>query len=124
MQRSSTQCQYPLDNLYSLWSLSSNITIASRVKTLGSFAEHPPSARLYPLHPSARQMCRPQQIPAWPSSISSSLRTCLPCHAREKEHRHHFDCSSQPQHCRSTLCQAHSLLVSKISHSGQGNCRA
>lgn len=54
------------------------------------------------------------------SCLAASLRTCLPCHAREKEHRHHFDCSSQPQHCRSTVCQAHSLLVSKISHSGQG----
>lgn len=82
------------------------------------------STRLDPLQPSARQMCRPQQIPARSSSIGSSLRTCLPCHAREKERRHHFDCSSQPQHCRSIVCQAHSLLVSKISHSGQGNCRA
>lgn len=35
----------------------------------------PPSSRLYPLHPSARQMCRPQQIPArLVLCISSSLR--------------------------------------------------
>lgn len=60
---------------------------------------------------------RPLSAPPWEP-------VCPACHAREKEHRHHFDCSPQPRHCRSTLCQAHSLLVSKISHSGQGNCRA
>lgn len=56
--------------------------------------------------------------------VDSSLRTCLPCHPRERELRHHFDCSSQIRHCRSTLCQAHSLLVSKISHSGQGELQS
>lgn len=69
------------------------------------------------------KMCRPQQIPARSSSARSSLRTCLPCQARRKERRHHFDCSPQPRHCRSTVCQAHSLLVSKISHSDQEKCR-
>lgn len=55
--------------------------------------------------------------------VARCSRTCLPCHAGEKEHRHHFDCSSQPKHCRSTVCQAHSL-VSKISHSGQGEMQS
>lgn len=121
VQRHSTPCQRR--TVFEKKRKKKIITIASRFTSLSSFEEHLLSTRLFPLHPSVRQMCRPQQIPARPSSVGSSLRTCLPCHAREKEHRHHFDCSSQPQHCRSTVCQAHSLLVSKISHSGQGNCR-
>lgn len=91
-----------------------------------TFSFEIPSTRLHTtssmIH-TARQMCRAQQIPARSSSSSSSSRTCLPCLAAtpgRKARRHHFDCSSQPQHCRSTVCQAHTLLVSKISHSGQG----
>lgn len=37
--------------------------ITSRGKSLDSFAENPPSATLYPLQPSVRQMCWLQQIP-------------------------------------------------------------
>ena len=96
---------------------------------------HPSMTRLHPPPPHTHTPTHKEQnvLTAADSSCPSSpllsspfsLRTCLPCcHAREKEHRHHFDCSSQPRHCRSTVCQAHSLLVSKISHSGQGNCRA
>lgn len=89
-------------------------------KPLNSFAQHPANERHTHTHCQSDKCVEHSRfLSACPLAAPPGEPVCpawLPRRGRRKARRHHFDCSSQPQHCRSTVCQAHTLLVSKISH--------